>query len=889
MAERGTVDDTPLMRYVDKQLWGNPEENQQYQVQMNRVTGSYGVSFNFSFMNKWRTVPRQNRFFDIYSIGGLAPGYWNFKSQLVNRNPLDRWVNVSKLSKQRGFLLDIYNAYGYQFSRSHAWIMVTYDGLVLIALEKLRGYPIPDKAEMWFRCYTPSQLVTKDKEALEGKGNPFHYESLVYDNVSELQILQGRYQTWKGKTGYTATFHNGVFWNGAPNTVPNLKLGDFLEIWHDPTVIRTEIYTYRTLQDFYSELDKKRKVILHPAKRKGDFTIRYFDDNDFYLLAKSNRGLLLNRNDKRTVRQLTHVDVSIADDTVREACNGHPDLSVINDLRILVLVRKTDWEYTWPNESQRIRYLYRLPDADIIRAFTGARANMPEWTANGLESGPVIGLLRSQWKTLNRERAFASIGYNAATRVLSEGTLKAPYNSGGIGVEVPYSYRQAFTAWEYSKEGHLLTYRSFINARYYNPVNPLCDKVEFSFGVGGRTLDTKISNTDEVLSKELDYRIFISAWSVALGKLVGELVDVTGDSSYYEMQGLRLVWKGLDKINQRGVIFSNSKTLAYSFTLNHIDKSLAFALTHIYEPGGLIWPYSFGNVDVWLNGHPLIDEVDYIFRDNYIYIINKEFLREGAQDITVRAGGFHTKDTDPNRDIELGFVDGGVIGRFDRYNLRADRVTRTVINGSLYITDEVPRAERSVPDDQWNVLNGRPYMVKHVFTPILGVKDFDLFPGLKASREVDKRVSDYLTKWLPKPRTLEEEVSWEGSAGTQPSGSGVPAIPNLQDKYKLFSPFLSVIVNGIKNGLIDVPDLSGGDTAFSGQDIEEAVSSYKWWLDVDPVPLKFDRRYFAITPYANVEKINVTSKQLQFIKQVNDTYLDSVCVIEGYFTVNNNG
>lgn len=889
MAERSKVDDTPLMRYVDRNLWGNPEENQQYQVQMNRITDAYGVSFNFSYMNKWRVLPKQNRFFDIFSIGGLAPGYWNFKSQLINRNPLDRWVNASRLCKKRGLLLDIYNSYGYQYSRGHAWIMVTYDGLVLVALEKLRGYEINKDAQMWFRCYTPSQVITKDKEAIEGKGNPFHYESLVYDNTSELQVIQGRYQAWKAKAGYTATFHNGVFWNGAPNTIPNLKLGDLVEIWHDPTVIRTEIYTYNNLASFYSELDKKRKVILHPAKRKGDFTLRYFDDNDFYLLAKTGRGLLLHRNDKRTVRQLTHVDVSVADDVVRDACNGHPDLSNVSELRILVLIRNTDWAVTWPNESQRIRYLYRLSDADIIKAFTDERANMPEWTANGLENGPVISLLRSQWRDLNRERAFDSVGYNAATRVLSENVHRVNPDENGAVVEVPDSYRKGFTAWEYDADGLLLTYRSFINARYYAPVNPLCRLVEFSPGTASRTLDTTVTNTDMVLDRDLDYRVFISAWSVSLGKLVGELVDVTGDSSYYEMQGLRLAWKGLDKVNQRGVIFTNARALTYGFTLNHMDRSLAFALTHVYEPGGLLWPYSFGSVDVWLNKHPLIGNVDYIFKDNYVYIVNKEFLREGSQEIIVRAHGFHSKDTDPNSHVELGFVDGGVIGRFDRYNIRADRVTRTVINGALYLTDEVPRAERSVPDDQWNILNGRPYMVKHVFTPIVGVKDFNLFPGFKESREVDQRVSDYLTEWLKKPLTLDEEIPYPNGVIGDPSGTGQLAIPNLQDKYRLYSPFLNVIVNGILNNLIDVPDLVGGDTAFSSQSVEEAIASYKWWLGVDPVTLKFDRRYFAIMPYANVEKVNVTSKQLQFIKQVNDNYLNSVCVIEGHFTVNNNG
>lgn len=890
MSNRGPEDDTPLMDYVTENLWANPEENQQYQVSLVRISDEYGWVQNFSYMHKWRTLPKPGRYYHIFSVAGLAPGYWNFKGQVLNRNPLDRWVNLAALAKTRALQVDVYDNKGFQFSRGHTWVMVTQDGLTLIAMEKLLRFPILRDAKFSFRCYTPSKKVVVDEPARLAASNPFHYESMVYENGTELATLTSRYNTYKAKAGYTAVFHNGVIWTGAPNTIPGLTIGDLVEFWHDPTVIRTELYQYRNLADYYSDLDKKRKVILHPAKRKGDFKLRYFDDNDYYLLAPNNKGLYFNRNNVGTIRQLTHADVSIADDAIRETANGLRELNDTAAVRILVLIRETDWELEWPHEHQRIRYLYRMPDADIIRAFTGARANMQEWTANGLESGPVISFLRRQWSKLKREDGFLSLGYNAATRVLSEGILRTTYSPGERGVEVPVSYRDSFTAWEHNEAGHLLGYYNRTNSRYYAAVNPECTKVEFTFGQASRIVDTVVTNENIPLDKNLSYRVYTSSYSVVSGELVGKLTDVTGKKDIYIIENNLLIWKGLDPVNQRGVIFSNKHSLAYTFQLEHIDHSLAFALTEIYEDGGLIFPHSFAQVDLWLNGHPLIDNVDWIFEDQYCYINNKEFLIDGPQTITVRAHGFHGSEISPNRDTELGFLDGGVIGRFDRYNLRADRTTRTVINGSLYLTDEVPRAERSVPDDQWNQLNGRPYMVKHVYAPLVEVVDFDNYPGYSRSRELDKRVSDYLTEYLPKPLIPTDEISWEGSSSSQPTGSGVPVIANLQDKYRLYSPFMNVVVNGILNGLIEIPELNkeGEETAFSDQDIEEAVSKYKWWLNFDPVILNYDRRYFAIMPYANFGKLTVTSKALMFIKQVNTNYLQSVCVIEGHFTVNNN-
>lgn len=887
MARRTPEDDTPLVDYIEQNLWANPEENQQYQIKLVRVTDYFGGIGNFPFMNKWRDLPKRNRYFHVFHVGGLEPGYWNFQNHILRRNPLDRWMNLGQVAKVRGLQLDLYNEKGFQYSRSHAWTMTTYDGLTFIAFEKLNAYEMPDGTEMYCRPYGPSQKVDVGDVALAETGNPFVYETMVYESQSELATFMTRYNKFKAKAGFTGVYWNGAFFDGAPNTITGIKVGDIVEFWHDPTVIRTETYNYSSLRDYYSDLDKKRKVILHPTKRKGDFTLRYFDDNDYFLLGAGKNGLYLHRNDVSTVRQLTHVDVAIASDAIANQSAFHPDLNVLSKVRIRILIRKTDWEYQWPNEHHRIRYLYRMSDANILLAFTGARANMPEWTANALESGPVMSLLRRQYMMINREDAILSVGYNAATRVLSESPLRATYEAGGRGIEVPVSYRELFTAWEHDENGQLLGYYNQTEARYYAPVNPACAMVEFTIGHAARKLDYVVVNTDQVVDRNWDYEVYTSAYAISTGKLVGPLTNVTGNTSIYKIENGKLIWTGLDKTNQRGIICRNRGSLAYTFQLDHLDHSLAFALTHIYEDGGLIFPISFAQIDIWLNGHPLIDKVDWVYKDKYCYIVNKQFIVDGPQTITVRAHGFHTDVDNPNSETELGFIDGGVIGRVNRYNLRGDRVTRTVIGGALYMSDEVPRAEREVPDNQWSILNGLPYMVKHVFCPIRFVKDYDTYYLRQRSREVDQRVSDYLTKYLPKPTTAAEEITWEPGGPAQPPGPNVPVLPNLQDKYRVFSPFLSVIVNGLINGFITLPTLKGSETAYSGQDVQDAVKAYTWWLEYDPVTLKYDPRYFAIMPYANFGKLVVTAKELLFIKQVNDMYLESACAIEGHFNVNN--
>lgn len=873
----------PVVQYAEMNLWGNPEENHQYQVKLVRVSDDYGVSMNYSYMGKFRALPKRDTFFHVFTVGGLHPGYWNFRNTVIHRNPLDRWVNLGALCKARGIQVDLYNTKGFQYSRAHAWVMITYDGLTLIALEKQKNFPIPSSDEFFFRCYTPSIPTDFGPIAATDNHNPFIFETMTYESDQELATFTARYSFFKGKGGFTGTFHNGSYFDGPPNAIPNLELTDIVEIWHDPTVIRVERYAYASLKDFYSDMDKKRKLILHPPKRKNDFTIRYFDDNDYYLVGPNRKGLYFHRNNENAIRQLTHADVSISDDYIQAASNYLTDLADVKKVTVMVLIRKTDWEYQWPNEHQRIRYLYRLTDSGIVNAMTGNLALVPEWTANGLEGGSVMALIRSRYGSFNRENASLALGYNALTRVVSETPLRVTSIPGGRGVEVPVTYRRAFSAWEYNASGQLIMVQNQNNTRYYNPFHPDCAMVEFVMGVTGRTLSYVVTNKDVEMDIEYDFRVYVQPWSIDLNTLYGEMVDVTGDETVYSFENGIIHWIGLDKVNRRGIVLTNSRCLGYAFELDHIDHSLAFALTHVYEDGGMKFPISFAQVDLWLNGHPLIDQVDWFFRNGYCYIVNKEFIVEGSQTITVRAHGFHADQESPKFETELGFVDGGVIGRFGRYNLRGDRVTRTVIAGALYPTDEVPRAEREVPDNLWNHLNGRPYMVKHVYCPIKFVEPYRSYPLYDRSREVDQRVVDYLTEYLPKPTNNGEEVF-----PVQPDGTGVAVIPNLQDKYRLFSPLMNVIANGVVNGLIHVPATDGGSPIYSEQVLRDLVGPYLWWLGVDPVQLKFDRRYFAIMPFANVGKLTVTANELIFLKQVNDSYLESVCVLEGHFLVNNN-
>lgn len=865
MNDRTMQDLNPLVQYAIDNMWGNPELDQQFQVKLERINADLGDANTFQYNGRWRVLPRPDKIYRVYTVGGLHPGYWNWFSQFHRKDPLDRWVNVSELAKYRGMQLDFYNTQGYHYVRSKTWIMPCYDGTVLVAIERVKPIKFLHTDVVYFRCYSPNTNIDRGEMALQEKSNPYVYETMTYENSTEMSTFQARYNTLKARPGFTGIFYNGVFYNKAPNTL-RPAVGDELEIWHDPTVKEVVYYDYSSLSDFYSDLDKKRKVILHPPKT-ANTRVNYMDDNDYYLVGSGDKGLYFHRNDVTAVRQLTHRDVSLSDDQIRQQSNWLKELNDVKSLKIMVLVRDNKWSFNLVNEKNRIKYLYRLDDQGIMMAFTGQRATIPEWTAAGLEKSDTLSLMRSQIKNIDRDKVANALGYNAMTRVLSDTTFRVKYKPGQRGVKIPTSFWKSCTVFEHDANGSLLTYWHSVNSPYFSPRHPDCEIVELVVGKYGREIPYVVTTADQKIDPLYDYHVYKSKYSINDKKLVGDWIEATGTDLYTITNGY-LVWKKLDKVNERGIVVKGDRFLLHEFSLDHLDHSLSFSLDDIYLEPDKALPTTFANIDIWLNNKPLINVVDFIYENRKFYIHNRQHLVDGAQNIVVRCSGISKSMTEPVQELELGFVQGSVLGVNDRYNIRSDRATRLVVGGRLMVPDEFPRSETTAPSDVFNVLNGLPYMVKHNYQPILRVKDGFTYVGYEEARDLDKRISDYLTLWCKKP---------EGKV-----------LDTMMDKYMLYSPFLNVIVNGIKNKFITVPAFETEQTQFSNQQLEDTVSLYKWWMKYDPIINDMDRRYFDIMPFANIGLVTVTSHEFIFIKQINDYYLKSACSIEGNFRINNN-
>lgn len=922
----------PLVDYSIKNMWGNPDLDQQFQIKLARVSGNQGFVNDFAYLGKRRYLPSTLTFYHVFSLGGLDTGFWNLGSRNQSWYPVDTWVKASEYSNKRGVKLDFYKANGSMFPRTEVYIMPCFDGVTLVAVPRNDNYPLPIDKNFYMHCYT-TDINTSVISPENMPKYSFGYVGGIYIKNDDLELCKLNYNTWSAfDMGMVSFYHNGEL---KPIDSVHPKPGDLIEACYDPSIELIVNYKYVGMPDYYSDLDQKRKVILFPGFDETPRMYRYYDDCVFYIFnRKNNHGYYYNRNSIDAVRQLTHQDYGmaaayieyLANRLIAEDTTGN---TTLDDIDIKVAYHATRWQFKCGPSSSRINDLYLLEDPQaILRAMTGANSAVPVWRAQELEKSATNKVLNAQCFKLNSELVREGLGYHGCSVAMSNSPLYMPHvtpgqpgfdpiyetppYTTGLGYTIPPTFVERSTAYEYDIDGLLLRLVFVENQEYYQP-GPDCYYVEWVLGKATTWLDYVVSHTDVPLRCGYGFRVFKAGWAIDPdwhagrvdeikiaptggdgsnpyppdgkeirilkedeipvppdpnipdgGRVVGEWVDITG-TDQYRIENGHVVWN-FDTVNNVGMVVFDTAHLYNEFDITHLDNSLTFAITHKWPIGGPEVTMKPGQVDVWMNRHPLIENIDYIMDFPNVYIISKMWLVEGPQHIQYRATGL-SKNGLVNTS-ELGFVADGVIGYNGRYNLRIDRPTKTIIGGRLYLTPKVDQAEDIDHGHNLNSLNGWPYEVKHVYSANKYVDWYDTYWGYDDAIALDKKISSYLTEYAK----YKEPFS--------------PILPFLEeDKYTLYSPFLSKIVNELVLGFMTAPTPSGKPVPYPDQTVLELIKPYEWMLEFDPIILDFDLAYFTVHPYNNWNKVTVTPDQLTFISVVNNLFLKGKVKIEGHFEV----
>ena len=857
-------------RFAINKMWANPQLNQQFQLKMSRISPPQGELDNFVYMGRYRLTPDSEKLYQIFSLGGYHPGFWGLFGESIKQDPNDRWINIADITNYKGLQLDIYNSKGYQYPKNIAWIMFCYDKVTLVAIEVDRRYETTKN--MYLRCYSTDLDIPRGKPAVD---NVEAYQSVNggFNGDASLVSLYESFQKWNAGPGITNVYVNGFLYPSFPSP-SQLRIGDDIYIAHDPIVHQIETYNLSNLENYYSDTDKKRKYIIHPPRAPGDWSYRYYDDTDFYLVDENGFGLYFHRNNADAVRQLTHRDYGVAVDYVDYLADQHPKLKtakLAGKLFFKVVYRQTKWKFNLQAEASRLHYLYHLDDSKIIGAMAGVNSTVPEWQATSLETCNTNKLLRARYVDINLEMVRDALGYNGATMAMSKAVHRISFdnNSGArtypTAIEVPPSYQKSSTAYEYDDKGVLIGFYPIKNSTLFKARFENCAMVEFLEGEGGDKLHYTLSRLPvDVSTVKRSYQVYFANFSIDTNKPSGDW-EVAVEGKNYNLVDGKIVWEfgGQAKV---GLVLFNDYFVSTTLTMDNIDRNLEVTLSFDVAQKTDIGNIKLAQVDLFLNGYSLTENVDYINDYPLFHIFNKQFIKEGAQTVVMRAYGLIDQKLAPKNESELGFVVGGVIGHNSRYNLRDDRVTRSIIAGRLFPTEEIPSLEVVDGDQAWDELNGMPYSVRHQYIPNLYIKKNDDYYGYGLAREVDFRICNYMTRY-----GVKKEVT-------------VP--DTITDKYRLYSPLLNAVSMALVNRIIVIGDpLNGG---YSQQYVADKIRDYLSWFNFDPVKLNLNPRYVTIQPHNSVTPLTVNVNQFIFLKAVGRYYFNDNIPLEGFYEVNNN-
>lgn len=857
-----------LQRHAYINVWCTPNQDKSAIFKPAKLTPINGARNVIKVMWRQHRLPDNNSQFHVYQIGQVHP------TIIGLADAPNVWVNVQDLCNQQDVILDIYAATGYQLPRYNVWYLVTPEKDLIIAVKFPEGGNLPvnlNTEDMYFRIYRNAYF---DSTRADLGTDNIRVIGKFLNQTQDILDIQNSLTQYRTLGGHCYCFINGML----VDTINLLtaKVGDHAEFVYDASIKQVLRLPVTDLPSFVSTLDGLHKYLIHNPVL--DTTIDYFDDIDFFIVKAGTspgrfNGLFYHRNSEKAVRMVTHQDYSIPVPFVSAYLQSVSTWVNVEQLEIVLHIRKAGYDRPLVFEHNRIRELYKLHNDEILSAMTGIDATVDVWKAENLENSSYAALMSANLGQITTQNVQDAYGYNAASKILADSPIKTRVQSSVLVVDIPVGLQTSCTVYEYDENGYLLEWHTHSNSSLYSCYNQNTRLVEVIPGVASDVLDIRRDLATDALDLNYNYRFYTC--DIVNGVSQNNWRDVTNTAAYGINNNI-YQW-AVNPGTNKTMVIGNKRHLAYSFS--HIVDNGVLDFT-IREYRGDYQAYRvldipLGNLDIFLNGRSLINGLDYHVDFPRVVITNKEYLIDAEntpQVIAVRHTGFCDPVTmqyiDPP---DAGFIEYGALSTNNRFDVRDDKITRIVINGSLYHRDELQFGEDDFEVRVTDSKNGAPYAIRDVFVPMNAYLDKGTgtyvdptFVLRQRSQQVDQAISDYLTLKIP-----EKEP-------TEPS-----AIPDL---YKTHSPFISRIINDLRKGILT-------DSRFVEHYSDEFVRSkcapYEWLLDYDPITInnRPNKNFVVIHPHMFDYYIEMDIYLYRFLNRVVNLYGNGVVDLSSFVSV----
>jgi hypothetical protein len=852
---------TFLINHARTHVWCAPRMDLQAIIKPARICDRVGVFNYVKVMWSTITLPTVSDRYFVYQIGQLHP------SLMGLLDASNKWVSFAEACMATNLMVDLYNAAGLELPRSTSYYMVT-DGNDLIMAVKDHADKIfgLQNEDLFIRVY--SNAFFNDMTASSG-GRVIEVSFANPRTNAAILDIQNKYQIAVAKGGGVIAWVNGRY----VNTIDpfSVKLGDIVEFVRDASTLRIVRFKLSDLSTFESLLDQKRKYLLHYTGQSSD-DIDYHDDIDFYLVKADTygayQGIYLHRNDPTLVRMVTHRDYALSVPTVISFIQkqGWNDLS---DLYVIAFIRKGGWNRKLIHEANRISELYKLPENEILAAFTGLQSQVKEWRADTLEASAYSAIMRAPDLRLDAAMVETAYGYNNIAKLVGDSPLVPQVVASQKVVDLPIALMKESTIYEYDKDGLLLGWYNNYLTETYIVANIRTAMIEGFIGLGDLSIDSTYGKYTQRLDPDFDYRMYVCGMTDAGPD--NHWRDVTGNGGMYTLVGNDLTW-AVDPKTTYVMTRSNRNILAYGLNLSMTSGLLKFTLTERVTRDDKIvtqvMQVPMRKLEVFLNGRKLIRGLDFNVVFPQVIITNKRYLindGNGEQQVAIRFSGLCDPSFILDEPEDYGFIQHGVLSKNNRYDLRDDLIQHISVDGYAYLKEELLFAETDLSVRPIDAKNGMPYCIEEIFVPFREITLERAMELRLIARKTDKAIADYMSLKMP------ESVI-----------DGPSAIPV---KYAVVSPFISrVLADLLSKVLWDKRMVQQYGTDL----VKELCKPYEWLLEYDPISedMRPNPNFVDIHPHPSIHVVDVPIYQFKFISMVIDYYAKGVMNFTNFARIN---
>lgn len=838
-----------LISQATENIWCAPFQDCQMILDLTRITRDGGAKISEVIMWRDTPLPTSTDTYHLYQIG--ANSRW--RTGLPDQRGI--WYPLASWAQDNFLIMNLYLSTGVSVPLFSSYVIRTYDDALVIAVKTYPSLFDLDNNPLFFRVYNNAFFNSVRSNAIKIK---VAYGGGTVTSTTDATTWRAEFKKFLTLAGNTNVWYNGVWVTDfAPSKA---AVGDVIEYCYDSAVSHVIDFKVSNLMDYTSALDNLKKYLLHPAKSTHEAEIFYVDDIDVYLYQVNSAGNALegryfNRNKANSLRNITHADYSIPIGYITSYIND--GWTSQDNVYIRLHLRQSGYDRPLINEINRINILYNLTDDEILAAMLGNNATVDEWLVNNLEQSVYTAIMRNDFATFTADDVVNAYGYNSLSQIFAQSPTVVSTEGTDLYVDVAFGLIQGSCCYEYSAEGLLLGATNHAYSERYFAQQSAAGIIEAVMGWGTKEIPWSPSNDSVALGSDWPY--FFYTCPVNNGVLTGDWVPAVEGTDYTIDASNNLTWIHVTARNM-GLVLSAQYHLLYNETLSTSDGIYRFTLMYSATKGTLL-PIMPLQLDIFMNGHPCVEGVDYVMNGNVGTFLSNRYVISGQDPIIVVRGlGWETPTEKRRQPRNVGFTDHGYLSKNGVYDLRQDKVTRVVVDGYLKIPSEMPWIENASTSTIAPLANGLLYAEQIMYTPLWGI-DTDTNESLyTAAVASDSRISDYMTLKNP-------EITF-----TTPNA--------ITERYRVFSPTITRLYFEITQNLITIPVNANDYTA-----LDNLMKNYSSYLDIDPCRDTLNSNYLQIDAHPFTNALAITTATWNFLNNVNTRYLSGKLSISNFFFI----